>query len=95
MTERGSSLTQLLPAYPVGTTLLSAADAVVEFTLPKEAGADGLIWWGGNEGISPDKTAAFWAHTAHVTGPLVRKLVSENGTVPPKADDVLTSFTTG
>lgn len=54
--------------------LLSAADAVVEFMLPKEAGADGLIWWGGNEALSPETTAAFWAHTADVTGPLVKKL---------------------
>ena len=27
----------------IGTTLLSAADAVVEFTVPKAAGADGVL----------------------------------------------------
>ena len=31
--------------YHNGTTLLSAEDAVTEFVLPKQVGADGLIWW--------------------------------------------------
>ena len=54
----------------------------MEFRTPKTAGADGLIWWGGNEASSPHATAAFWAHTAEITGPLVQKLVNEDETEP-------------
>ena len=60
--------------YHNGSTLLTAEDAVTEFVVPKEAGADGLVWWGGNEAGRPEDTAKFWQHTATVTGPLVKKL---------------------
>jgi hypothetical protein len=55
--------------------LVSEADAEVQFgALPYEAGADGLVWWGGNEAGHPADTAAFWAHTSAVVGPMVKAL---------------------
>ena len=62
--------------YHNGTTLLTTEDATTEFVLPYSAGADGLVWWGGNEAGHPNDTAAFWAHTETIVGPMVKKLTA-------------------
>jgi hypothetical protein len=68
------------PGWPEGdpanaSALLSAADAAIEFKLAYEAGADGLVWWGGQEALAPALTTPFWQHTATVTGPMVKTLM--------------------
>ena len=40
-----------------------------------------MVWWGGNEAGHPGDTAAFWQHTATVTGPLVKALKADDGEV--------------
>ena len=52
-----------------------------------------MVWWGGNEAGHPGDTAAFWQHTATVTGPLVKALKADDGEVGGRGVNQLSQLT--